>query len=378
MGGAGAIGTALLAYIQKDPTIEAYVTTRQNIANEYNIKYLKGNAKEINFLNEILKQKYDVIVDFMLYSVEEFQERMEILLNSTSKYVFLSSARVYAPSNDYICEASPRLLDVSNDNDFLKHGEYSLTKAKQENLLLNSGYKNWIIVRPYKTYNVDRLQLGVFEKEEWIFRAMRGKKIILQKNIFEKMTSLTYADDVAKVINEIIKKSFLTRNIYQIASPKSISWSDILKIYTKIIEEKCNKHVEVTLFNDNTLIEKIFNNHYRIKYDGENNHYFSDESVQELFLNTFVWTDVENGIEKCLSTFISENIDKELPIDWGIEGYFDRLTGEREKLGNIATFSDKVKYIIFRYLSINLYYCIRNIRTKQFAFKAGKIFKGKK
>lgn len=49
--------------------------------------------------------------------------------------------------------------------------EYAITKAHQENLLINSKNKNWTIIRPYITYSEQRLQLGTFEKEDWLYRA---------------------------------------------------------------------------------------------------------------------------------------------------------------------------------------------------------------
>ena len=58
-----------------------------------------------------------------------------------------------------------------------------LTKALQENLLRASGYKNWTIVRPYITFSDIRLQLGVYEKEQWLYRALQGRAIVSRKTL---------------------------------------------------------------------------------------------------------------------------------------------------------------------------------------------------
>ena len=61
-----------------------------------------------------------------------------------------------------ITEESERLLDTSIDQDFLSTDEYSLTKARQEDILQSSKQKNWTIIRPYITYGTSRLQLGTW------------------------------------------------------------------------------------------------------------------------------------------------------------------------------------------------------------------------
>jgi hypothetical protein len=112
----------------------------------------------------------------MIYTTQSFKERVNFLLDATSQYVFFSSSRVYADSEIPITEDSSRLLDVSQDKKFLSTDEYSLAKARQENILRKSKRKNWTIIRPYITYSENRLQLGILEKEEWLYRALQGRK----------------------------------------------------------------------------------------------------------------------------------------------------------------------------------------------------------
>lgn len=77
----------------------------------------------------------------------------------------MSSARVYARSADrQITESSSRLLDICDDEEYLRTDDYALTKARQENMLFCAKTQNWTIIRPYITFSEIRLQLGVFEK----------------------------------------------------------------------------------------------------------------------------------------------------------------------------------------------------------------------
>ena len=121
-----------LTHLLAESGIETVVTSRNIRISEKNIKYVKGNAHDNVFLNSLLEEDWDAIVDFMVYSTSEFKERYNLYLETTSQYIFLSSARVYANSNDPIIETSKRLLDTSDDTDFLSTDEYALSKARQE------------------------------------------------------------------------------------------------------------------------------------------------------------------------------------------------------------------------------------------------------
>ena len=53
----------------------------------------------------------------------------ELLVKNTEHLIFLSSYRVYADMQHPITESAPRLLDVSEDEEFLKTEDYALPKA---------------------------------------------------------------------------------------------------------------------------------------------------------------------------------------------------------------------------------------------------------
>ena len=70
----------------------------------------------------------------MIWSTSDFDKCYEALLAATDQYIYMSSYRVYADS-PLITEDSPRLLDVSDDPEYLATDEYALAKARCENLL---------------------------------------------------------------------------------------------------------------------------------------------------------------------------------------------------------------------------------------------------
>jgi nucleoside-diphosphate-sugar epimerase len=345
LGGTGAMGAHLVQLLSNNG-IETVITTRRSQKFEGNVKYRQGNAHDIEFLQTVLQEHWDVIVDFMVYTTTSFSERVDMLLNATSQYVFLSSARVYADSGQPITEASPRLLDISQDKEFLSTDEYSLTKARQEDILRNSGRKNWTIIRPYITYSENRLQLGVLEKEEWLYRALHGRTIVFSSDINSRKTTLTYGLDVSKGIMAVIGNSETLGDTFHITNKYSNSWSNILDIYLEVLEKHFGHKPNVVLQDMDKFLECKPAN-YQIVYDRLFNRQF-DNSKTAQYINMNDFTKIEIGLKSCLEKFL-ENPRFEA-INWKSEALKDRQTEEHTPLKEIQGINLKVKYFIFRYL----------------------------
>ena len=234
LGGTGAMGKPLVAALSTENMV--YVTSRSAHQSIGNVKYLQGNARNKDFLNKILSiHHWDAIVDFMVYPEDEFKEYLSKFLDSTKQYIYISSARVYAESSNLITEETPRLLDVSKDKEFLKTNEYALAKAREEDLLRKSSRTNYTIVRPSITYNTDRLQLGVLEKENWLYRALHGRTIVFSRDVSDKLTTMTWGEDVSLGIASLIGKEQALGETFHITYPQSMLWTEVLDIYLKVL-----------------------------------------------------------------------------------------------------------------------------------------------
>ena len=169
------------------------VTSRSAHASDGSgVEYRQGNAKDDVFLDALLSERFDAIIDFMIYSTDAFSARCETLLSHTDHYIFLSSYRVYGDTGCApITEESPRLLDSVDDPEYLKTDEYGLAKARQENILNASGRKNYTIIRPSITYAGDRFQLGTMEANEFLVRALKGpqRAVSPRKNLTREFLS---------------------------------------------------------------------------------------------------------------------------------------------------------------------------------------------
>lgn len=342
LGGTGAMGKAVVQLLEPENILTVTSRSSHQSHNE-NVRYIKGNAKEMEFLKEVIIGRYDAIIDFMVYSTAEFSQRYALFLEHTDQYVFISSARVYAQSETLITENTPRLLDSLDDREYLATDEYALAKARCEDLLNNSGKYNYTIIRPSITYGKERLQLGVLEKENWIYRAMHGRSIVFSRDIASKYTAMTAGEDVAKGIVSLLGKPQALGETYHITSGKSYTWEEILSNYIKTLEHGGVSPAVV-------MTEKSVKLKTTAKYQVIYCRYFDrkfDNSKIKPFVNTDDFKDPMEGLAEVLHSFLENPEFKN--INWGMEGMLDRAAGECTPLKEIASFRGKILYLLRRY-----------------------------
>lgn len=341
LGGTGAMGVFLVE-ILADENYHVFVSSRKRRESlKENVSYLTGNAHDISFLSGILKsKKWDAIIDFMQYSTAEFLERYELLLKSTSQYIYLSSSRVYAKCNEAIREDCPRLLDTSTDRIFLKSDDYALAKAKQEDILKSAG-GNWTIVRPYISYYEERLDFGFYPKELWLYRVLHNRSIMFPKDVLNNYTTLTYGKDVALGIAALIGKKEVIGQVFHITNNNPCQWKQILNVYKQCLESrgfnfKCK------------IVEPNYNEEgYIYKYDRAYNRIFDNEKIGA-YVDVASFTDPLVGENECINSFLEH--PKFHSSDWKIHAYWDRLFNEKTSMSEIAGLKNKLEYILFRYI----------------------------
>lgn len=342
LGGTGAMGVHLSELLKQSH--EVFITTRKPQSDRDDVTYLVGNARDDKFLTDLLKVRWDAIIDFMVYRTDELKNRLHILLKNTNHYVFLSSARVFANSSSDLIETAPRLLDVSEDTDYLSTDEYALTKARQENLLINSAYDNWTIVRPYITYGENRLQLGVLEKEEWLYRALKGRTIIFCEEMMEKKTTLTYGFDVSQVIANLIGKPEAKKETYNITASISITWGEVLELYVSEILKATGKKPKVILLPFDEFVRVKPGSRHQIIYDRFYDRTFDNSKVRSFKED---WTHPTDGIRTAFRSFVRS--PSFLPINWQAEAVKDRYSRQLTPVWQVPGLKNKIKFLITRF-----------------------------
>lgn len=347
-GGTGVMGTDLIR-ILTSKGFSVTVTSRYKRKNDnINVHYIKGNAKDDGFLSEVLKHSWDCIIDFMSYSTDEFRMRVDSLLAATGQYIFISSARVYAESKNPLTEDSPRLCDSCDDLEYLKTDEYGLAKARQEDLLiLKSTRKNYTIVRPSLTYNSNRLQFAISEKEEWLYRAINGRSIIFPSDMMDIKTTMAYGYDVAVAIAELVGNLNALGQAVHITGREVNTWKSILDIYQNTFRTITGSIATVFMADDSMKIATALGRTYQIKYARRINRTFDCRKLDSI-VGELSFTNAEEGLKKSLEGFFSEG-QRFGAINGKAHAYFDLISKEYTPVSAFSTKKEKFKYLVGRY-----------------------------
>ena len=204
-------------------------------SDDSGLTYIKGNAKDDEMRAKLLEPGWDCVVDFMLYHTDEFRRIYKDFLEKTEQYVYLSTYRIYADEEHPIRESSPRLLDVSKDEEFMNSDDYALYKARGEDMLKASGYDNWTIIRPAITYSKRRFQLVTLEADLVVARAMKGKKLVLPEAALEVQSTMSWAGDVAEMIARLCCNKKALGETFTVSTSEHNRWGDVAAIYHDLI-----------------------------------------------------------------------------------------------------------------------------------------------
>lgn len=343
LGGTGAMGKPLVSILEKKG-YGVFVTSRYQRKESDSVKYIVGNAMDDSFLDSILGiNHWDAIVDFMVYSSKKFSARVEKLVHSTNQYIFISSCRVFADKDAIITERSPRLLDVSDDNEYLKTDEYALRKAREENILRQ--YNNVTIVRPSVTFNDNRLQLGVYEASDWIDRILNCHTVVFSKDIASHLTTLTYGEDVANGIAGLIGNPKAIGEDFNIVTDEYFTWQGILDIYLQVFQQ-LNISPKI-IYTDEALNLRIKKWQYQVRYARLFDRRF-DNSKIKIAIPGIQFRNVKETLQNCLTHYLSAPA-KKLTLSSG-SIIQERASGD---IGKPSDFNDSItyiKYLVLRFM----------------------------
>jgi nucleoside-diphosphate-sugar epimerase len=193
------------------------------------VKKIKADVRDKdNILSLLSSETYDVVVDWIAYTVDHVKSDFEIFKNRTSQYIFISSASAYQkpPTSFPIRETEPL------DNPFW---EYSRNKIQCEQYLLrmNEEYQFPVtIVRPSHTY--DRTKVALSGGYTALNR-MRDKKKIVIHGDGTSLWTLTHHEDFARGFLGLIGNKKAIGEAFHITSDEILTWNQICEIFGNVI-----------------------------------------------------------------------------------------------------------------------------------------------
>ena len=285
----------------------------------------------------------------MWYTVETFLPCYKKLLESTTHYIGMSSGAVCADYDQPITEDMPRVIDICSDEEKATSREYHMEKARIEDILKDSSYKNWTLIRPHVTYNVNRLPLFVWEKEQWFYRILQGHTIVLTKDMLDKRTVLTYGGDVARVIAMLIKKEGAYGQVINVTSDHSMERREIVATYQKIFEESFHQKMKIRYLENVEELRRAFPYQAdRMDNDRMLNRVYDTTKLKRILGEKIVFSDFYESMKKCCEECFAHIDINHLRYRNGFFcSYMDRMSNESTPLRYFGM-KDKVKYVLGR------------------------------
>ncbi len=234
LGATGAMGQYLVPLLAESGYRITAVALDQPGTVLTGVNYIQANAKDKKIYRELLGAGYDGIVDFLTYRTGELAWYLPLILNHAGHYMFLSSCRVFDDREHPVRENSPRLIDSSEDALLRNSDDYSIYKARGENVLRASPHRNWTIVRPATTYSLMRYQLVTLEAADTVGRAFAGKKVVVPEQARLKHATMSWSGDVARMLAKLLFNSAALCDDFNVATGEHHSWEEIAAYYRDI------------------------------------------------------------------------------------------------------------------------------------------------
>ena len=233
MGGTGAMGRYLVPKLaQRGYKVD--VVSLDTLPDKQNIHYIQENIMDDEILESRLSAGYDGIVDFMVYPTEHFKTRHKLLLEHTDHYIFLSSYRVFGDSDVPITEEAAQLLDVLDDEEYLATDDYALRKSRCEDILEQSDYKNWTIVRPAITYSQKRAQLVTLELKHILAALQENRPVLLPEAAKKVQATMTWGGDVAEMLARLLFSQTAMGEAFNVTTAEHQPWEQVAQIYNQL------------------------------------------------------------------------------------------------------------------------------------------------
>ncbi len=169
--------------------------------------------------------RFDVVVDWIVYTPHQLEIDIELFGGRTSQYIFISSASAYQkpPTHYLITESTP----LANP-----HWQYSRNKIACEDRLMQAYREQGFpvtIVRPSLTYGPTMIPAAVASWDRpWtlVDRMRRGKKVIVQGD-GSSLWTMTHNTDFARGFVGLMGNVRALGHAFHITSDEVLTWDQI-------------------------------------------------------------------------------------------------------------------------------------------------------
>ena len=217
--------------------MELYHLNRGNTKVELDgVKTIIGDINKPEELSELKKHKWDVVVNWIAFTLKDIERDIALFKGKTEQYIFISSASCYQTPLRYpvITESTPLCNNL---------WDYSNGKIQCEDRLMQAYREEGFpitIVRPSLTYDtVIPIAIGGFKEYTTADRILKEKPIIVHGD-GTSLWTVTHSDDFAKGFVGLLGLATVIGHAFHITSDEILSWNMIYKILAKSLGKEAH------------------------------------------------------------------------------------------------------------------------------------------
>ena len=348
-GGTGTLSTAVRKIaLEEGHNITIFNRGSKNIEIPTEVRIVIGDFKNRESIkNSFSGSTFDVVIDFLSRIPKDIERVYPLFKDRCKQYIFISTACVYRRSTGDF----PIREDSAKPN---KDWDYNIQKFECEQKLIKLSKQAssfYTIVRPYITYDEERIPIGIAPAYKYhrtiIERIKVGKPMFVWDNGIP-MTTVTNTEDFAKAVVGLFLNDKARNEDFHITSDFCYSIKELLEIIYDAIGVNAN----IISFSSEEIAEVMPQYGKMLKGDRALDAIFDNSKIKEAVPGLSFRVNMKEGMRRILNYYDSLN-SKE--YDYAFEGQVDRLM---KKAGIKCKFerypgtkgNSKLEYLIYREL----------------------------
>ncbi|MBR0463305.1 MAG: NAD-dependent epimerase/dehydratase family protein [Clostridia bacterium] len=197
------------------------------------VRLLKGSIDDESIQKELSGQRFDVVMDFVVFKPEQAERDVRLFLGKCGHYLVVTSACIYEkPIRSFPITESARVSSSPWD--------YAVDKIRCEEVY-QKAYRELnfpvTLVRPSHTYCKWALPLALSGRTGgWsvLSRMLKGKPVLMHGDGLTLWT-ITHARDVAKGMVGLFGNSHAIGEAVHITTDETLSWDDIYASIARVL-----------------------------------------------------------------------------------------------------------------------------------------------
>lgn len=349
-------GTGTLSGAVRDLSLKkGYSVTIFNRGNNNDhipgsIKVLVGDFRNKETLENCFESTvFDVVVDFLSRTSSDIERVFPVFQDKCKQYIFISSACVYHRKNG----GNPIVEDDAKPNHEWNYSEEKFDCETRLKQLSHSCTSSYTIVRPYITYDDERIPLGIapypYRLHRTILERIKSGKPWFVWDGGKSITTVTHVSDFAGGLVGLYLNSKALNEDFHITGDDFCTQRELVEAIFK----KLNLTPNIVDVKTVDLSQEL------LEFAGM---LIGDRAIDARFDNTKIKTAVEGlsfdtsiaaGIERVLNYWENQST---YCYDYKFEGRIDRFLSRYTKVGYVkyphANSASIVIYLLYRYLPL--------------------------